>query len=805
MAAPGASVRYRFQRFELQPDERRVLASGEHVHLGPHAFDVLVALVERSGYLVTKDDLLRRVWGKVVVGDNTLQAHISALRKVLGADSIATVSGRGYRFTLEVTQVRVAAQAPAEAQKHNLPHDLTSFIGRETELAELARLLDRARLLTLTGAGGCGKTRLAIQLARQQTPAYPDGAWLVELAALNDAALLPQAIANVLGIKEKAGARLIDSVVEHLAPRAVLLVLDNAEHLIEACAKLAESLLQRCARLVVVVTSRERLAITGEQSYRVPSLSVPDEQDDLSPESIAACESARLFIDRARLQRADFAITAQNCAAIASICRRLDGIALALELVAARVRTLSAEQLSLGLDQRFELLTEGSRTALPRHRTLRALIDWSHDLLDDAEKAMLRRVSVFSGGWTLDAVTQVCRGDDARDAQIREVLASLVDKSLISAEVAEDAVRYALLETVREYALGRLKESGEEERVRRAHLACYVAVVEDVLTKLKGAQQQAGLDRLEAEHDNLRAALTLCLMPGEDAAAGLRLVGTLAWFWAVRGYLGEGRDWLERMLAATESLPPTSLRGRALVGAGVIVAQLGDDAAAKRLYEDGLATYRAVGDRSGVGYALRSLSNVAFAQADYATARTLCEESLAIAREMDDRHAIAGLLGAIGEAASRLGDYAAARPLLEECLAMARASGDRLTAGWTLGRLGVVVYAEKDYSAARELLVEALTILHELSDRWGTASALESLAPIVLELAGPGPAARIWGAAERLREEIGGVLPPADRRHYDVQVSAARAALGDDAAFDLAWREGRSLTLDEAARYATEA
>ena len=391
MSAVIPLVRYRFGRFELQPDERRLLESGTLVHLRPHALDLLLAFAERAGQLVTKDELLKRVWRSVVVEENTLQAHISALRKVLGSEAIATVSGHGYRFTQQVIQIAAGASSSASTPKHNLPHALTSFIGREKEITELSQLLASARLLTLTGSGGCGKTRLAIQLAKQRAHAYPDGAWLVELAALTDAALVPQTVASVLSIKEKVGSSLIDTIAEHLASRALLLVLDNAEHLIDACAQLAESLLQRCERLVILVTSREPLTITGELIYRVPSLSVPDEKTDTKPESVAAYESARLLIERARLQRPDFAVTPQNSAAIASICRRLDGIALALELAAPRLRTLSVEELSRRLDRRFELLTEGSRTALPRHRTLRALIDWSFDLLTDAEKAMLRR------------------------------------------------------------------------------------------------------------------------------------------------------------------------------------------------------------------------------------------------------------------------------------------------------------------------------------------------------------------------------------------------------------------------------
>jgi non-specific serine/threonine protein kinase len=743
------------------------------------------------------------VWGKVVVAENTLQAHVSSIRKVLGQESIATVSGRGYRFTLPVTQFSAPA-TPAAAPKHNLPHDLTTFIGRENEIAELVQLLGRARLLTLTGSGGCGKTRLAVQLAKQQVHAYPDGAWLAELAALTDPALLPQAVANVLGIKEKPGARLIDTLAEYLASRAVLLVLDNAEHLIDACAQLSESLLQRCAGLVILATSRERLRITGEQIYRVPSLSVPEEERDATPESIVAYESARLFIERARLQVPRFAVTAQNATAIASICRTLDGIALALELAAPAVRILSVEELRIRLDQRFDLLKEGSRTALPRQRTLRALIDWSYDLLSGAEKAMLRRLSVFAGGWSLEALSQVCSGDDVPSTDVLELVTSLVDKSLVVAESTGGNPRYGVLETVRHYARGRLAESSEEERLKRRHLECYVRLVDEALVDIRGAQQQAALARLEREHDNLRAALAWCLTPGGDAMAGLRMVGTLAFFWSVRGYLGEGRDWLEKVLSAAPSTPPTSMRGRALVGAGVIVAQLGDDAAAKRLYEEALAVYREIGDRSGEGYALRSLANVAFAQADYATARAQCEESLAIARELDDKYAIGSLLGAIGEAAGEQGDYPAAHRLLEECLEMARSRGDRWATGWTLGRLGGVAYAEGQHANARDLLNESLALLHEAHDGWGIASALEGLALVAQALAQPRPAACIWGAAERLREEIGAAMPPANRRRYEVQVAAARAALGDDDAFDSAWNQGRAMSVDEVVPYALE-
>ncbi len=543
MAAVTASVGYRFGHFEVQPDERRLLAGGQLVHLGAHAFDLLVALVERSGHLVTKDDLLGRVWGRVIVEENTLQSHISALRKVLGREAITTVSGRGYRFALEVT--RFSATATAATPNHNLPHFLASFIGREKEIAELSQLLGNARLLTLTGAGGCGKTRLAIVLAKQQVHAYPDGAWLVELAALTDAGLLPQAVATVLGVKERAGAALLDTLAEYLASRALLLVLDNAEHLIEACAQLSESLLQRCPRLVILVTSRERIGITGEQTYRVPSLSVPDEESDTTPESIAAHESTRLFIERARLQQPQFAITARNAGAIASICRRLDGIALAIELAAPGVRTHSIEELCHRLDKRFELLAEGSRTALPRHRTLRSLIDWSYELLRDDEKTMLQH---------------------------------------------------------------RLEDTGGRAAVRVRHRDYYLSLAEEADPKLRGAEQAEWLRRLEDEHENLRAGLEWSLVEA-GSKGGLRLCGALQRFWWTRGHFSEGRQWCTRVLCKDGAEARTRERAYALNAAGVLSFDQADYPAARALHEESLAIRRELGDRSGIAASLNNLGH----------------------------------------------------------------------------------------------------------------------------------------------------------------------------------------------------
>ena len=687
---------------------------------------------------------------------------------------------------------------------NNLPQQLTSFIGREKEIAEIKQLLAKTRLLTLTGSGGCGKTRLALQVAAEVLEAYPDGVWLVELASLSDPGLVPQTIATVFGLKEEPGKSLTQTLTDQLQSKHLLLVLDNAEHLLAICAQSADAVLRQCPRIGMLVTSREGLGMAGELTYRVPSLSMPDPKRDATPESLSQYESARLFIERAQFHRPQFAITQQNAPVLASVCSRLDGIPLAIELAAARVRSMSVEEVNQRLDQQFRLLTGGSRTALPRQQTLRSLIDWSYELLNDAEKVLLCRLSVFSGGWVLKAAEQVCSDQGIEDSEILDLLTSLADKSLIGVDEQHGVTRFRLLETVRQYARDRLMESGEIGRWRDRHLAYFLALAEEAEPHLRDADQQAWLDGLDTEHDNLRSALAWSSAAGGDTASGLRLASALWWFWNVRGHLTEGRSWLSGLLAAEPSSQFPAIRADALLGASVLAAQQDDYRVARALCEESLAICRGLGDQRGIARSLNNLGNLAHDEGDYSSARARYEECLAMLREQGDQRGIIGALSNLGNLARKQGDYAAARLLQEEGLAYFRKLGVRRGIAAWLHNLAGVDYDQGDNPSARAKWQESLALFRELGDRRNIAETLEGLADVAFALAEHSKAAHIWGAAQRLRKEIGAPLPPGERTRYNRQVVAARTAIDDDTAFNRAWQEGGAMTLQQAIEYALE-
>ena len=514
---------------------------------------------------------------------------------------------------------------------NNLPQQVTSFIGREKEIGEVKTLLDKTRLLTLTGSGGCGKTRLSLQVAADVLENYPDGVWLVELASLCDSSLVPQSVAQVLGVTEEPDKPLVQTLVAALKDRKMLLVLDNCEHVLSVCARLVDTLIRACPTLKVLASSREGLGIAGETVYRIPPLSLPDLKHTATPASLSMYEAVRLFVDRAVAVLPAFVVTNQNAPALASLCHRLDGIPLAIELAAARVRSMSVEEINSKLDNCFRLLTGGSRTALPRQQTLRALIDWSYDLLSDQKKTVLCRLSVFAGGWTLAAAEQVgvgesLSGEGIEDWEMLDLLTSLVDKSLVFAQTQGEATRYGLLETVRQYARDRLAESGESLVVRVRHANYFLTLIEEIKSKLNGSEQVQWFGALEEEHDNLRQALTLYAEDIEDAEAGekgLRLGAALQRFWWTRGYLSEGRERLGALLAHPAAQERTKARADALNGAGSLAWMQGDYGGARVLLEESLTMKRELGDRKGIAYSLNNLASVAHDQGDYDAARVL--------------------------------------------------------------------------------------------------------------------------------------------------------------------------------------
>jgi predicted ATPase/class 3 adenylate cyclase len=729
---------------------------------------------------------------------------------------------------------------------NNLPQQLTSFIGREREIAQVKSLLEKGRLLTLTGSGGCGKSRLSLQVVAYVLEQYPDGVWLTELAPVADPGLVPQEVASALGLIEQPGKTFVQTLTDYLKSKRLLLVLDNCEHLLSACAQLCNALLRSCSNLTILASSREGLGIAGEQTYRVPSLTSPDLKQQLTVEQISQYEAVRLFIERATNTKSDFAVTNQSAPALAAVCHRLDGIPLAIELAAARIRSLSVEEIDSRLEYRFRLLTGGSRAAVPRHQTLRALIDWSYDLLTDQERLLLGWLSVFAGGWTLVAAEQVgtgvsSAGEEIEDWQVLDLLTSLVDKSLVIVETQGQATRYRLLETVRQYGWERLLESGEAKKVQARHRDYFLKVAEEAEPKLTGSEQREWLEVLETEHDNLRQAIAFCLEETEGTEAGLRL-GTALWrFWGVRGHWGEGRErlaavldravrpeqrlvgahalhgaatlaWIQGDYAAARALNEQSLAIRrelrdkwgmatSLNNLGVVALYQGDFAAARALPEEGLAIFRELGDKRGSANSLNILGNAAYAQGDYATARALQEESLPIFRELGDRWGLAHCLDTLCNVAYVQGDFAAARALQEESLAIYRALGDKWGIGTSLRNLGVVVLHQGDYAAARALLEESLAIRWELGDKGGVTGSVDALADLAYQKQQARRAAQLWGAATCLREAIGSPRPPVEQKKYEQQSEQARAALGESA-FDAAFEQGRAMTFEQAVEYA---
>ncbi|HLO34092.1 MAG TPA: adenylate/guanylate cyclase domain-containing protein [Anaerolineales bacterium] len=732
-----------------------------------------------------------------------------------------------------------------ESFPHNLPIQLTSFVGREREITEAKQLLSNAHLLTLIGPGGTGKTRLALRVAGDLLSSFKDGVWLAELAPLADPSLISQAIAGVFELRELPNIPMVNIITDYLRAKELLLILDNCEHLIEACAQISESLLRNCPRLKIIASSREALGIAGEMVYRVPSLSLPDPAQVRS-EALLEAESIRLFVDRATAAQSRFGLTDQNAAFVAQICRRLDGIPLALELAAARITVFSPEQITARLDNRFKLLTGGSRTALPRQQTLRAMIDWSYDLLSGEEQALLRQLSVFSGGWTFEAAESVCSNLDTLN-----LLTQLVNKSLVMVDAGEASTRYRLLETIRQYARDKLLEAGESERVRNRHLDFFLKFAEEAEAYMNGPLEMKWRILLDTEYDNLRTAIEWAIE--NDVEKDLRLGGALHVFWERHGYEVEGRRLITEALARVQVLSPVeaestreriTIQAKALNALGLLCFGQGDNLGCLRALEESASLSRPIGEKSLLSQALSYTGMARAFLGERETAYTAAQEAITLAREAGNKillgttlinmvgvmavafrdvsplrgygdegirylresgshWALAMTVFGFGLFMSTQGNYAEARSQFEACLPLFTELRDRHRLAMVQSELGHLERRQGHFAQARSIYRETIREWQRAGHRAAIAHQLECFAFLAKVQEDTERAACLFGAAEILRENISIPMTPVEHFEYEREVSDLRRNM-DEAAFSKAWAEGRAMTMESAIEYAVE-
>ncbi|MFN7953735.1 MAG: protein kinase [bacterium] len=741
--------------------------------------------------------------------------------------------------THEITPARLSARV-----RGNLPHPISSFVGRSREIDEVSELFHGARLVTLTGIGGIGKTRLALHVGRILEDRHADGVWLVELAALDDPSLVADAVARALGLPGQAGPPPHDSLSDFLRTKQALLILDNCEHLLSACASLTEALLLDAPRLRVLATSRAALGIAGETSWPVPTLSLASRLAGDAPEAVLSSEAVRLFVDRASQARPGFRLTPELAPTVREIVSQLDGIPLAIELAAARVKVLSPEQILAKLDDRFRLLESGPRSALRRQQALRATFDWSHQLLSPAEQRLFARLSVFAGGFSLEAAEAICGPLDPDGGEdVLELLTQLVEKSLVMVDTEGTETRFGMLETTRSYAAEKLAASGEAERLAVAHRDWFLGLAERLTERAGSRLSDPACVRLALEHGNLRAALHWSLKRPGDAQPALRLCAALGPFWYLRTHWTEGRRALEAALARGTDLD-ANLCGEALHWAGILAEEQGDFEHARELLDDSLALRRLGDDERALATTLQALAHVAERMGDYDVAtelkreciermrRTddprgllrainglglralfrgaydeaveLLEEALAISRRIEDLPNVGVILHNLGEAELRRGRLERAESRLAESIELARTMDARRIVAYSSNLLGALATLRGDVAAARRHFHAALVFVRDEGDKDGLAYAFEGLAGVEILAGDPASAMRLAGAAVGLRTAIRSTLSPPEQQAFDGVLDGLREALGADVAarcFD----EGRGLSLADAIGHALDA
>jgi predicted ATPase len=677
---------------------------------------------------------------------------------------------------------------------NNLSQQVTSFVGRERELIEVQRMLRDSRLVTLHGAGGIGKTRLSLQVAAEVLDDFPEGVWLVELAPLTDERRIDQAVAAVLGVKEEPGLSLCDALVKHLQELRTLLIFDNCEHVVLACAELVERLLRETRGVRVLATSREPLRVAGEAVYPVSALAVPEPGKKIPPDALHGYEAVRLFSERAAAVTPSFKLTAQIADAVIEICRQLDGIPLAIELAAARSRALSVPNIAARLNDRFRLLTTGDRTALPRQQTLRALIDWSYDYLSDSERALFRRLAVFAGGWTLDAAEVVCGFDAPGREDVLDVMTALVEKSLVSVEA--DGTRYRLLETMRQYAHDRLVESAEEEATRARHIQFYLAFAEEARPELIGPEQAAWLRRVDLERENLLAAHAWTVRAAAGGDSALRFAYALVPYFFTRGQPGLGLKLSMEALARPDAQARTMARCRALFTAGQQCSFAGRHDEALQLLEEALSIARDLNDRRRVARILQPLGMAAAGRGDLTGARAHMDEAVQLARELGDKRELAAALNGLAQLYRVDNHLDRAEPLYQDAVKLARDVGDLESVAIGLLNLAMVSIGRGAGERAREMLIEVLNIAVDTGSKPVGQSALDVASGYAAWRKDWKRAARFFGAAQGQVARTGLTRDAADEGFLSPLIAHARDALGD--AFECNEGEGRALDYQQA-------
>ena len=799
----AVSAALQFQRELAQPDATNGLElkirCGMHAGVNEHRDnDFFGAEVTRAARIMSAAHGGQILLSNTVVALvlNRLPADITVrdLGRVRLRDLIAPA--HVYQLLHPALRNEFPALRSLEATPNNLPEQVNAFIGRVNDVTHIREALRATRLLTIAGTGGLGKTRLALQAAAEVLDDFPDGVWLVELAPLADERMVAQRVASVLGVKEETGRPLVETLRAGVNDRRLLILLDNCEHVALGCAQLAHQLLQACPGVKILATSREALHIGGETIYPLAALQLPDPAAAMAIGELTRVEAIRLFVERARSTLPGFELNERNAQAIRDICCRLDGIPLALELAAARVRSLSVDKIAARLTDRFHLLTDGDRTALPRQRTLRALIDWSYDLLNEPERALFCRLAVFAGGWTLEAAEAVAPGSDIDVDDVLSLLSHLVEKSLVLMDL--NGERYRMLETLREYARERLDATGDADTTFAHHLRHYLEFTHEAgIQKIVGPDQAHWLERMDQERENILAAHRWCNRSDDGPTLGLQLVHWTKLYWLKRGMVGVGYQLLTEALARTHSGERTRERCRALFDAGQMASFMANYEDAKRLLEESLAIARERGEEGRVAAVLQPLGTVSLGLGDAAGARAYLEEAVTLTTSRGEPREIAAALNSLAQVHRMQGALDRAEELYGQVTTIARELGDRESVAIALLNRAIVAVERKASEKARTILVEASGIASDIGSQQVAQSVLEVTAGLAASRGLWLEAARWYGAAEEEGVRTGLHRDPADEAFLAPLMVDAKTALGATR-YEPAEAQGRALTLSEA-------